>query len=193
MCHVTADTQCPYRRAARGALPARRGRCRVDRIACPAVTDTSSAAQQARWTAVDRYITERLLPADPVLDAALHDSMEAGLPRVGPALETLPQLAAEGAGPFELIFIDADKGNYPGYFDWSLKLSQPGTLIIGDNVVRDGAILNPDAEDPSGGNATIKGVRQLYELLGAEPRANATAIQTVGDKGHDGFALVLVE
>jgi predicted O-methyltransferase YrrM len=112
--------------------------------------------------------------------------------RVGPALETLPELAAEGAGPFDLIFIDADKGNYPGYFSWALKLSRPGTLIIGDNVVRDGAILDPDADDPSGGNETIKGVRRFYELLAAESRVSATAIQTVGDKGYDGFVLALV-
>jgi predicted O-methyltransferase YrrM len=112
--------------------------------------------------------------------------------RVGPALETLPELAAEGAGPFDMVFIDADKGNYPGYFEWSLKLSRPGTLIVGDNVVRDGAILDPNADDPSGGNQTIKGVRRFYEMLAAEPRVSATAIQTVGDKGYDGFALALV-
>jgi predicted O-methyltransferase YrrM len=115
--------------------------------------------------------------------------------RVGPALETLPELAAEGAGPFDLIFIDADKGNYPGYFEWSLKLSRPGTLIVGDNVVRDGAILDPDADDPSGGNETIKGVRRFYEMLAAgvgEGSISATAIQTVGDKGYDGFALAIV-
>jgi predicted O-methyltransferase YrrM len=112
--------------------------------------------------------------------------------RVGPALETLPELEAEGAGPFDLIFIDADKGNYPGYFSWALKLSRPGTVIIGDNVVRDGAILDPDADDPSGGNETIKGVRRFYELLAAESRVSATAIQTVGDKGYDGFVLALV-
>jgi predicted O-methyltransferase YrrM len=112
--------------------------------------------------------------------------------RVGPALETLPELEAEGAGPFDLIFIDADKGNYPGYFSWALKLSRPGTVIIGDNVVRDGAILDPDADDPSGGNETIKGVRRFYEMLAAEPRVSATAIQTVGDKGYDGFVLALV-
>jgi predicted O-methyltransferase YrrM len=112
--------------------------------------------------------------------------------RVGPALETLPGLEAEGAGPFDLIFIDADKGNYPGYFSWALKLSRPGTVIIGDNVVRDGAILDPDADDPSGGNETIKGVRSFYEMLAAESRVSATAIQTVGDKGYDGFVLALV-
>jgi predicted O-methyltransferase YrrM len=115
--------------------------------------------------------------------------------RVGAALETLPQLHAEGAGPFDLIFIDADKQNYPGYFEWSLKLSRPGTVIIGDNVVRDGAILDPEAYDPVHGNEVIKGVRRFYELAAAEPRvsANATAIQTVGAKGHDGFALMIVD
>jgi predicted O-methyltransferase YrrM len=113
--------------------------------------------------------------------------------RVGSALATLPELHAEGAGSFDLIFIDADKQNYPGYLEWSLKLSRVGTLIVGDNVVRAGAILDPDADDPSfedGGIAA--GVRRFYELLAAEPRVSATAIQTVGAKGHDGFALALV-
>ena len=110
--------------------------------------------------------------------------------RVGPALETLPELYAEGSGPFDLIFIDADKQNYPGYLEWSLKLSRVGTLIVGDNVVRAGAILekNPSVED--GGIAA--GVRRFYKLLAADPRVSATAIQTVGAKGHDGFALALV-
>jgi predicted O-methyltransferase YrrM len=113
--------------------------------------------------------------------------------RVGPALETLPELHAEGAAPFDLIFIDADKQNYPGYLEWSLKLSRVGTLIIGDNVVRAGAILEPDAEDPDFGDGGVAaGVRRFYEMLSAEPRVSATAIQTVGDKGHDGFALALV-
>jgi predicted O-methyltransferase YrrM len=113
--------------------------------------------------------------------------------RLGPALETLPELAAEGAGPFDLIFIDADKGNYPGYFEWSLKLSRPGTVIIGDNVVRDGAILDPNAKDPlTGDTELIRGVRRFYELLASETRVSATAIQTVGDKGYDGFVLALV-
>jgi predicted O-methyltransferase YrrM len=113
--------------------------------------------------------------------------------RVGRALETLPRLAAEGAGPFDLIFIDADKANNPGYFEWSLRLSRPGTLIVTDNVVRDGLILDPDADDPSGGNATIRGVRAFYEMLAAESRVSATAIQTVGAKGYDGFVLALVQ
>ena len=112
--------------------------------------------------------------------------------RVGRALETLSQLVAEDAGPFDLIFIDADKANNPGYFEWSLELSRPGTLIVTDNIVRDGLILDPDADDPSGGNATIRGVRAFYEMLAAESRISATAIQTVGAKGYDGFALAIV-
>lgn len=112
---------------------------------------------------------------------------------VGPALETLPVLHAEGAGPFDLIFIDADKSNYPGYLQWALKHARVGTVIIGDNVVRGGAILSADAEDPDfGDGGTAVGARRFYELLAAEPRLSATAIQTVGAKGHDGFALALV-
>jgi predicted O-methyltransferase YrrM len=117
--------------------------------------------------------------------------------RVGPALETLPVLAAEGAGPFDAIFIDADKKNNPGYLEWALKLSRPGTLIVVDNVVRAGAVLDPDSEDPSGGGAgTIQGVRRTYEMLAAGVGGGsitATAIQTVGSKGHDGFALAIVD
>jgi len=221
---------------------------------------------QELWSAVDRYICDRLLDEDPALDAALAASDAAGLPpiavtanqgrmlellvrihgarrvlelgtlggystiwlarglppdgrlitleanphyaevaraniaaaghgemvqmRVGPALETLPVLAGEGAS-FDLIFIDADKQNYPGYLEWSLKLAHPGTLIVGDNVVRDGAIV-ADEEDPRSADGVIQGVRRFYELLAAEPRLDATAIQTVGAKGHDGFALALV-
>lgn len=116
--------------------------------------------------------------------------------RVGPALDTLPELHAEGAGPFDLIFIDADKQNYPGYFEWALKLSRVGTLIIGDNVVRSGTILDPAAEDPDFGDGGVAaGVRRFYELLAAAVSGgsiSATAVQTVGAKGHDGFALALV-
>jgi predicted O-methyltransferase YrrM len=221
---------------------------------------------QELWSAVDRYICDRLLDEDPVLDAALAASDAAGLPpiavtanqgrmlellvrihgarrvlelgtlggystiwlarglapdghlvtleanphyaevahaniaaaghgelvemRVGPALQTLPVLASEGED-FDLIFIDADKQNYPGYLEWSLKLSHPGTLIVGDNVVRDGAIIAGE-DDPRSADGVIRGVRRFYELLAAEPRLDATAIQTVGAKGHDGFALALV-
>jgi predicted O-methyltransferase YrrM len=222
---------------------------------------------QELWSAVDRYICEHLIAADPVLDAALDASDAAGLPpiavtpnqgrllelllrihgaqhvlelgtlggystiwlaralppggrlvtletnpdyaalaranidaaglrdvvelRLGPALQTLPVLAAEGAH-FDAIFIDADKQNYPGYLEWSLKLSRPGTLIIGDNVVRGGTILDPDGDDPQGANGVAHGVRRFYELVAAEPRLDATAIQMVGAKGHDGLALALV-
>jgi predicted O-methyltransferase YrrM len=231
-------------------------------------TTDRAADTQERWTAVDRYITDLLVPEDAALEAALRDSAAAGLPpiavtpnqgkllgllarvqgarailelgtlggystiwlaralpaggrlgtleaqaeyaeiaraniahaglaetvelRVGPALQTLPQLVNEGAGPFDLIFIDADKKNNPGYFDWSLKLSRPGTLIITDNVIRDGAILDPDADDPTLGNQGIRGIRRFFEKLAAERRVSATAIQTVGSKGYDGFALILV-
>jgi predicted O-methyltransferase YrrM len=221
------------------------------------------------WTAVDGYIADHLLAADPVLDAALRSSREEGLTRgavapnqgklleilarvqgarsilelgtlggystiwlaralpeggrlisleadprhaevarknianaglagvvqvrVGAALETLRQLVAEGAGPFDLIFIDADKRNNPGYLDWSLRLSRPGTLILADNVVRAGLIIDPDGSDPRLGEGGVQALRRFYELLAAEPRVSATAIQTVGSKGHDGFVLALVD
>ena len=107
--------------------------------------------------------------------------------RVGPALETLPQLAHEGRGPFDMIFIDADKPNNPHYLAWALKLSRRGTLIVADNVVRSGALNDAESSD-----ASVQGIRRFMELLAAEPRVNATAIQTVGAKGYDGFALAVV-
>jgi predicted O-methyltransferase YrrM len=107
--------------------------------------------------------------------------------RLGPALETLPRLAAEGSGPFDLIFIDADKPGYPDYLAWALKLSRRGSLILADNVVRGGAVVDPASADPR-----VQGVRRFNELLAAEPRVSATAIQTVGSKGYDGFAVALV-
>jgi predicted O-methyltransferase YrrM len=109
--------------------------------------------------------------------------------RVGPALETLPVLEQEGAGPFDLIFVDADKRNNPGYLEWVLKLSRPGSLIVVDNVVRHGGIID-SARD---GDEDIQGIRRFFDLLAAEPRLTATAIQTVGGKGWDGFALAIVE
>jgi predicted O-methyltransferase YrrM len=218
---------------------------------------------QEQWTAVDRYLTDLLVPPDPALEAALQASAAAGLPpinvspnqgkllhllarlqgartileigtlggystiwlaralpaggrlitleaepryagvaraniaragltdvvelRLGLALETLPQLAAEGRGPFDLIFIDADKPSIPEYFAWALKLSRRGSLIIVDNVVRKGAVIDAASDDPS-----VQGVRRFNELLAAERRVSATAIQTVGSKGYDGFAIALV-
>jgi predicted O-methyltransferase YrrM len=107
--------------------------------------------------------------------------------RLGPALDSLPQLAAEGGAPFDFIFIDADKNNYPGYFQWALKLSRRGTLIIADNVVRKGAVIDAASPDP-----LVQGVRRFHELAAAEPRVSATTLQTVGGKGYDGFAMLLV-
>ena len=107
--------------------------------------------------------------------------------RLGRALDSLPKLAAEGRGPFDLIFIDADKPGYPDYLAWALKLSRCGTLIIADNVVRKGAVVDANSHDP-----LVQGVRRFHELLAAEKRVWATVIQTVGSKGHDGFAIGLV-
>jgi len=107
--------------------------------------------------------------------------------RIGDALKTLPKVAAERRGPFDLIFIDADKQHIPEYFEWALKLSRAGTLIVVDNVVRDGAVIDGDSTDPS-----IQGVRRFVELLRLKSGASGTAIQTVGIKGYDGFAIVLV-
>ena len=116
--------------------------------------------------------------------AGLADRVEV---RVGAALDSLPQLQAEGAGPFDLVFIDADKVNNPHYIRWALELGRTGTLIIVDNVIRNGKVVDADAEDPA-----IKGTRAALELIAAEPRLTGTAVQTVGSKGYDGFALVRV-
>ena len=215
------------------------------------------------WSAVDHYIAGLLVPADPVLDATLQASADAGLPsiqvsplqakllhvlarlqgarkileigtlggysatwlaralppggrlltleadakhadvarasfaragltgvielRLGPALDTLPQIAAEGHGPFDLIFIDANKNHMAEYFDWALKLSRRGSVIIADNVIRNGGVIDTASTDPD-----IQGVRRFNERLAAESRVSATEIQTVGSKGYDGFALAVV-
>ncbi|MEU1401775.1 O-methyltransferase [Streptomyces sp. NPDC005728] len=107
--------------------------------------------------------------------------------RVGKALHSLPRLADEGAGPFDLVFIDADKPSNPAYLEWALKLTRPGSVIVGDNVVRDGAVT-----DPSGADPRVQGVRRFTELIAEHPRLTATTIQTVGTKGYDGFTLALV-
>lgn len=219
---------------------------------------------EEQWTAVDQYFSERLLPNDPILEAAVEGSIAAGLPaisvspnqgkllqilaqivaaqsileigtlggystiwlaralpadgrlitlevdpkhaevarlniaraglqnlvevRIGDALKTLPRLSAERRGPFDLIFIDADKEHIAEYFEWALKLSRPGTLIIVDNVVRDGGVIDADSTDPR-----IQGVRRFVELLRAKSGVTGTAIQTVGIKGYDGFAIMVVD
>ena len=218
---------------------------------------------QEQWTAVDRYITDSLVPPDPILEAALEANAAAGLPsidvapnqgkllhllamtkgarrileigtlggystiwlaralpaggrlvtlevepkhaevaqanldraglsgvvevRLGPAAGTLAQLHKEGAEPFDLIFIDADKQNIPTYLEWALKLAKPGALIVTDIVVREGAIVDAENADPA-----VQGVRTMFERMAAEPRLSATAIQTVGSKGYDGFAMAVV-
>jgi predicted O-methyltransferase YrrM len=107
--------------------------------------------------------------------------------RVGPALDSLSTLVTENAEPFDLIFIDADKQGYPDYLQASLRLSRPGTVIVADNVVREGKVIDPDSKD-----ANVQGVQRFTELLAAEPRLSATVLQTVGAKGYDGFALAVV-
>lgn len=219
---------------------------------------------QELWNAVDRYVTDLLVPADEALTAALAASDAAGLPsiavapnqgkllhllariqgarsvleigtlggystiwlaralpedgrlisleyspahaevaranlaragldkiaevRTGAALTTLPKLVAEpGAGPFDLVFIDADKENNPRYVEWALKLTRPGSVIVVDNAVRGGAVADARTTDRA-----IVGTREMYELVAREPRLDATAVQTVGTKGHDGFLLARV-
>ncbi len=107
--------------------------------------------------------------------------------RLGKALDVLPQLAAEKCGPFNLIFIDADKPSTPDYFAWALKLSRAGSLIITDNVVRKGALADANSTDPN-----VRGMRRFHDMVSAERRVSATTIQTVGSKGYDGFTLALV-
>jgi predicted O-methyltransferase YrrM len=223
---------------------------------------------EAQWTAVDRYLADLFVGADPELDAALAASDAAGLPainvsathgkllhllarlvatprgpgarkileigtlggystiwlaralpadgrlitleanpkhaeiardniaraglagkvevRLGKALDTLPQLTTEA--PFDLVFIDADKEGYCDYFAWSLKLTRPGSVIVADNVVRKGAVIDRASSD-----SMVQGVRRFNQMLATEPRVSATAIQTVGAKGYDGFAIAVVK
>jgi predicted O-methyltransferase YrrM len=216
-----------------------------------------------KWTAVDRYITDLLVPGDAALKGALADSAAAELPainvtpnlgkflwmlakiqgarhileigtlggystiwlaralppggklvtleidpkneaiaraniaraglndvvelRLGKALDSLTQIGQEKREPFDLVFIDADKPSNPEYFSWALKLTRRGSLIIVDNVVRDGEVINAKSQDRG-----VQGVRRFNEMLAAEPRVSATALQTVGSKGYDGFAIALV-
>ncbi|TGP26854.1 MULTISPECIES: O-methyltransferase [unclassified Mesorhizobium] len=108
--------------------------------------------------------------------------------RVGPALQSLAALADENAGPFDLIFIDADKPNNPNYLTWAMKLSSSGTVIVCDNVIRDGAVVKKNS-----GDANVEGARAAFSFIGGDKRLDGTAIQTVGAKGYDGFAIAIVD
>jgi predicted O-methyltransferase YrrM len=145
----------------------------------------------------------RALPADGRLISLEYDPAHADLARAniaragldqvaevrtGAALDLLPRIAAEpGAGPFDLVFIDADKPNNPRYVEWALRLSRPGSLIVVDNVVRGGAVADASSEDPA-----IVATREMFELVANEPRLDATALQTVGGKGYDGLLVARV-
>ncbi|ANP54758.1 putative O-methyltransferase YrrM [Streptomyces griseochromogenes] len=144
----------------------------------------------------------RALPADGRLisleydakhaDVATRNIARAGLEtivevRVGPALESLPKLADENPAPFDLVFIDADKANNPHYVEWALRLTRAGSLIVLDNVVRGGRVVDAESADPD-----IVGIRSAIELIAAHPRLSGTALQTVGSKGYDGLALARV-
>jgi predicted O-methyltransferase YrrM len=218
---------------------------------------------QEHWTGVDRYLTDRLVPADPALEAVLKSSEDAHLPPiqvppnlgkllhlvvlasgartvleigtlagysaiwlaralppggrvvsleadprhaaiaetnisraglsevveiiVGPAAETLPKLVAQYGRYFDIVFIDADKPSTTDYFTWSLQLTHVGSLIIVDNVVRGGKVADETSDDPA-----VQGMQRFFDRLASEPRVSATAIQTVGSKGHDGFVFAMV-
>ncbi|MFF7113283.1 O-methyltransferase [Streptomyces albogriseolus] len=144
----------------------------------------------------------RALPADGRLvtleydprhaEVAVRNIARAGLAgrvevRVGPALESLPKLADEQPPPFDLVFIDADKANNPHYVEWALRLTAAGSLIVLDNVVRGGRVADPENTDQD-----VVGTRAALDLFGSHPRLDATAVQTVGAKGYDGFALARV-
>ena len=222
---------------------------------------TPGALEQ--WTAVERYITDSMLPADPVMAGVLQECAKAGLPainvganqgkmlqllaqiqgarrileigtlggysaiwlaralpvggqlitleseaahaavaranferaglndvidlRLGRAIDLLPKIAEAGEVPFDLVFIDANKDSIPEYFAWALRLSRPGSVIVVDNVIRNGAVLDANSSD-----ADVQGVRRFNAMLLRETRVSGTALQTVGSKGYDGFALLLV-
>src|ERR1700733_3846903 len=116
--------------------------------------------------------------------AGLADRIEL---REGPALDSIEKLHTEGVEPFDFFFIDADKPNSPNYVSWALKLAHRGSVIVIDNVIRDGSIVDEGSRDPAG-----RATRRLHDMIAAEPRLSATAIQTVGVKGYDGFAIALV-
>jgi len=134
------------------------------------------------------------LEIDPTHAAVAQKNIEnAGLEhivdiRIGKAIDLLPELQASGAGPFDMIFIDADKPPYAEYFQWAIKLSRPGTLIVTDNVIREGKVLDPDNNDPM-----VAGARRFNQALADSDAVTATIIQTVGSKEHDGMAIAIVK
>jgi predicted O-methyltransferase YrrM len=107
--------------------------------------------------------------------------------RLGKAIDSLPELEREGAGPFDFVFIDADKPSNPDYFEWALRLTRRWSVIVVDNVIRKGAVADASSSDPA-----VLGVRRLNRMIATEPRISATAIQTVGSKGYDGFTIAQV-
>lgn len=153
------------------------------------------AGYSAIWLARALSDNGRLLTleADPkCAEVARENIARAGLAnlvevRLGRALEALPQIAAQGRGPFDMVFIDADKQNNPDYFRWALNLTRQGSLIVVDNVVRGGAVADAGSTDPA-----VLGVRRFFEIVAAEKRVCAAAFQTVGGKGYDGTAIILV-
>jgi predicted O-methyltransferase YrrM len=142
------------------------------------------ASQDGRLVTLEAEAKHAEVARANVARAGLGDVVEVVL---GPALGTLKRLVAEGAPPFDFVFIDADKTGYADYLVWSLKLSRPGTVIVADNVVRKGAVVDADSAD-----ANVQGVRRFNELVAKNPRLSATAIQTVGSKGYDGFTIAVV-
>lgn len=107
--------------------------------------------------------------------------------RLGPAADSLSALVSEGAAAFDLIFIDADKSNNPVYLEWALRLARAGTVLIVDNVIRGGAVIEADSTD-----ASVRGTRRLFDMIASNPRLQAAGLQTVGSKGYDGFVVAVV-
>ena len=138
-----------------------------------------------RLTSLEFAEKHAAVARDNLARAGLLDRAEV---RIGAALDTLPKVEADGLAPFDLIFIDADKPNNPHYLEWAIRLSRPGTVIILDNVVREGRVVEARSQDRN-----VKGARAAFELLKTHPRVDSTALQTVGLKGWDGFILGLVK
>ncbi len=145
---------------------------------------TADGNKNARIVTLEFDPKHAAVAASNIARAGFADLVEV---RVGRALDTLPIVERDGLGPFDLIFVDADKPSNPEYFAWALKLSRVGSVIVVDNVVRDGEVVNASSDDPR-----VLGVRRMVEMIEREPRVSATAIQTVGSKGYDGFLVALV-